>query len=170
MAIKHYVRNSYPTSGDFPDTGENNVLYEAADTGILYRWNAETSLYEPWGAGSSNTLHYIAALSQTGTNAPVATVIRNDFDGEIVWNRINTGSYTATLVGAFTGTIRVIPPSNWDSGVFSEGWTRTTVGVSSTDEIYLLTHQLKDSTGVSELQDNILQGLGYSYIEIIKYL
>ena len=40
-------------------------------------------------------------IAQGGTNAPTATVIRNDLGGTIVWTRDNVGQYTGTLVGAF---------------------------------------------------------------------
>ena len=34
---------------------------------------------------------YTALLTQSGTNAPVATVLENTLGGEIVWSRINPG-------------------------------------------------------------------------------
>jgi hypothetical protein len=46
---------------------------------------------------------YTALLSQTGTNAPVATVLENTLGGTVVWSRVDTGMYLATLTGAFTG-------------------------------------------------------------------
>ncbi len=45
---------------------------------------------------------YVALLSQSGTDAPTAIVLQNDFDGNIIWARSSTGNYTATLSGAFT--------------------------------------------------------------------
>lgn len=44
---------------------------------------------------------YTALLSQTGTNAPVATVLENTI-GNIVWTRDSTGIYFGTLANAFT--------------------------------------------------------------------
>ena len=44
---------------------------------------------------------YTALLSQTGTDDPVAIVLENTI-GNIVWQRINPGSYTGTLTNAFT--------------------------------------------------------------------
>ena len=44
---------------------------------------------------------YTALLSQTGTNAPVATVLENTLGGTIVWSRLSTGTYVGTLAGAF---------------------------------------------------------------------
>ena len=45
---------------------------------------------------------YTALLTQTGTNAPVATVLENTLGGTIVWTRNNTGQYNGTLTNAFT--------------------------------------------------------------------
>lgn len=44
---------------------------------------------------------YSALLSQSGTSAPVATVLQNTI-GSIVWSRAAEGHYAATLAGAFT--------------------------------------------------------------------
>jgi len=44
---------------------------------------------------------YVALLTQTGTSAPVATVLRNDLDGTVVWSYVSPGVYRATLAGAF---------------------------------------------------------------------
>lgn len=47
---------------------------------------------------------YTAILNQSGTNAPVATVLHNTlgFNGEtIVWTRLSTGKYLGTLTGKF---------------------------------------------------------------------
>jgi hypothetical protein len=45
---------------------------------------------------------YVALLTQTGTNAPVATVIENTLGGTVVWSRLTDGVYVATLAGAMT--------------------------------------------------------------------
>lgn len=47
-------------------------------------------------------LVYTALLSQTGTNAPVATVLENTLGGTVVWSYSDVGLYIATLAGAFT--------------------------------------------------------------------
>ena len=43
---------------------------------------------------------YTALLTQSGTDAPVATVLENTI-GNIVWTRDFVGQYTGTLIGAF---------------------------------------------------------------------
>lgn len=45
---------------------------------------------------------YTALLTQSGTDAPVATVLENTLGGTVVWTRQSAGIYNATLVGAFT--------------------------------------------------------------------
>lgn len=45
---------------------------------------------------------YTAILTQTSTNAPVATVLENTLGGTVVWSYNSVGFYTATLVSAFT--------------------------------------------------------------------
>lgn len=45
---------------------------------------------------------YKALLTQTGTNAPAATVRENTLGGTVVWTRDFAGVYTGTLAGAFT--------------------------------------------------------------------
>lgn len=44
---------------------------------------------------------YTALLSQTGTNAPIATVLENTLGGNIVWTRIDEGIYIGTLSNSF---------------------------------------------------------------------
>jgi hypothetical protein len=53
------------------------------------------------GGGGAGYLVYTALLSQTGTDAPVATVLGDNTIGNIVWTRVGVGAYTGTLAGAF---------------------------------------------------------------------
>lgn len=52
--------------------------------------------------GGASYLVYVALLSQTGTDAPVATVLENTLGGTVVWSYNDVGSYYATLANAFT--------------------------------------------------------------------
>lgn len=61
------------------------------------------------GGGSSSvvgypegTKMYLALLTQSGTDAPVATVLVNTLGGTLVWSYEGVGLYQATLAGAFT--------------------------------------------------------------------
>ncbi|WP_295677290.1 hypothetical protein [uncultured Empedobacter sp.] len=44
---------------------------------------------------------YTALLSQSGTSAPVATVLENTLGGTVVWGYSSAGEYSGTLTGAF---------------------------------------------------------------------
>ena len=44
---------------------------------------------------------YVANLTQSGTNAPVATVLQNTLGGTLVWTRSEEGQYMATLADVF---------------------------------------------------------------------
>lgn len=46
---------------------------------------------------------YVALLTQTGTDAPVAVVLENTLGGDLVWTRDGTGNYFGTLLNAFIG-------------------------------------------------------------------
>lgn len=56
---------------------------------------------------------YRAALTQTGTDAPVATVRENTLGGEVVWTRSLAGSYVGTLAGAFPTAQTVVSPTGY---------------------------------------------------------
>ena len=53
---------------------------------------------------------YRALLTQTGTNAPVATVLENTLGGDVVWTRGLTGIYFGTLAGAFPSGKTYVSP------------------------------------------------------------
>ena len=57
----------------------------------------------------AGTKMYLALLTQTGTNDPVATVLQNTLGGTLVWARTGVGVYTATLAGAFTENKTFLP-------------------------------------------------------------
>jgi hypothetical protein len=50
----------------------------------------------------SNARVYRALVTQTGTAAPVATVLENTLGGTPTWARTGVGNYTITLTGKFT--------------------------------------------------------------------
>ena len=58
--------------------------------------------WTPATSGGASYLVYTALLTQTGTDAPVATVLENTLGGAVVWSYIDAGNYYATLSGAFT--------------------------------------------------------------------
>lgn len=54
------------------------------------------------GGGGAGYLVYTALLSQTGTDAPVATVLENTLGGTVVWTYSSVGFYIGTLAGVFS--------------------------------------------------------------------
>lgn len=53
------------------------------------------------GGGAAPYKVYTALLTQTGTNAPVATVLENTLGGDIIWSYAGVGSYIGTLNESF---------------------------------------------------------------------
>jgi hypothetical protein len=92
---------------------------------------------------------YTALLSQSGTNAPIATVLENTLVGTVVWSRDSAGIYRGTLTAAFP-SLKTVMSSNSFNGL-------TTVG-SYSDFVLL-----NASSGDSSLSFN------HSSIEIRVY-
>lgn len=68
----------------------------------------------PTGGGSELPYKsYTALLTQTGTSAPVATILENTLGGEVVWSRDDEGEYVATSDGLFLHdkTFLIITPN-----------------------------------------------------------
>lgn len=57
-------------------------------------------------ASTTAPTRYVALLSQSGTNAPVATVKQNSLGGEITWSRVGGGVYLGTLLQGTFGAGR----------------------------------------------------------------
>lgn len=98
---------------------------------------------------------YVALLTQTGTDAPVATVIYNDLGGTVVWTRVagaDTGDYRGTLVGAFASNkTLIISKTGYISPPFDED-TFISTGIISEDVIRVFTAAAEASA------DSVLTG------------
>lgn len=77
---------------------------------------------------SSSYKKYVATLTQTGTNAPVATVLENTL-GSITWSYDSTGWYLGTLTGAFATASKVVV------FVGNQFFVRETGGIIITKEV-----------------------------------
>ena len=53
------------------------------------------------GKADAEYVEYAALLSQSGTQAPLAIILKNNIGGTIVWTRLGAGTYLGTLSGAF---------------------------------------------------------------------
>jgi hypothetical protein len=101
---------------------------------------------------------YTALISQTGTNAPIATILENTI-GSIVWTRVSAGVYRATLDDTFLIDKLFIPcPSGgFDSSVNTGGGGTSYKLARNNDAIIQLTTSSTDDV------------LNYTPIEIRVY-
>ena len=76
---------------------------------------------------------YTALLTQSGTNAPVATVLENTLGGTVVWARSTVGVYYATSGYRFTDNKTTVFINNHrlDSNVAIECTNNNNVSVST---------------------------------------
>ena len=73
---------------------------------------------------------YAAILTQTGTSAPVATVLNSkspNYLGDIIWTRNDIGDYTGTLNNSFkdgkTVCVVSVNGNGEDGFAFTDGFT-----------------------------------------------
>jgi len=99
---------------------------------------------------------YRAFITQTGTNAPVPTIVGTNTIGPLVWARSSAGIYTATLINGFVGNVTTI------AGLSA---------VSATDVRIAFTKTSSDVVTFNVYQNDVLtDGLGQDqYIEIRVY-
>ncbi len=113
--------------------------------------------------GGASYLVYTALLTQSGTSAPVATVLENTLGGTVVWSRDVAGIYVATLSGAFTAN-KTTPISQREqqSADNVDDIPKWLTGLRLTDNTYGL------NTGNYDLglSDSVLNG---AFIEIRVY-
>lgn len=90
---------------------------------------------------------YIAVLTQTGQNAPLATVLENSLGAPLVWTRAQTGQYLGTLIGAF-------PPSKTTAlcgdaqGGEAATLTSLELPANSSDYVLLKTYDVTAESGI----------------------
>lgn len=113
-------------------------------------WEAFRTLTRPYKV-------YAAAMLQSGTSAPTATIFQNEI-GAIVWTRSDVGKYIGTLSGAFlSAKTFIIAPNN----CFANQDARVYVVRANDNDVYL---QTRDSSGA--LTDGLLDNVS---IEIRQY-
>lgn len=98
-------------------TGDEKVLIMQNDTP---KETTTQAIADLGGGGGSSYLVYTALLSQSGTSAPVATVLTNTLGGTVVWGYDSVGTYTATLAGVFvTNKVVVFIQPSLPDGIYS---------------------------------------------------
>ena len=96
-------------------------------------WNAKQDVYRK---------AYTVFLSQTGTNAPTATVLKDDL-AVPVWAYSAVGTYTLTKTGAFT--VNKTVPTKLESYIDNDG-NKYTLERTSADIMTLKTYAAVDNT------------------------
>ena len=115
--------NSYPievpTTTDlipFSDVSEGNATKSATVQSIANLANAVQLGYTS----------LVQLLTQTGTNAPVATEVYNNTGQTFTWARTTTGIYTLTASAAtFTANKTIVFFNNGNAAPNTNKWTRT---------------------------------------------
>lgn len=80
---------------------------------------------------------YVAKVTQSSTNDPVATIFENSLGGVPVWTRSGAGSFNCTLAGAFAGSVvAFVSQDFWATGNFGNGY-REVISRSNSDSLIL---------------------------------
>lgn len=108
---------------------------------------------------------YTALLTQSGSNAPTATILENNI-GSIVWSRSTNGTYVATLAGAFTvGKTNVIT-----NGAYVGGFTVIGTNQFNANAIYFFSQvQTANTSTGAIIYSNTDSVLDKVFIEIRVY-
>ena len=112
MTYKERIAATVPN----PDANEKTIFNDAAD-GLLKTKDSSgvvETLATTEGIADTEPKVYVALLSQSGTDAPVATVLKNTLGGVPVWSYSSVGVYNAELSNAFTGDLIGFAYSGWD--------------------------------------------------------
>jgi len=140
LAVFLDVRNGVPTGTNQAKLGDGRSRFND-----LEYWNPQGYLV------------YTALLTQTGTDAPVATVLENTLGGTVVWTYDDIGLYQGTLTDAFTENKTWISPVN--ASVTLDGATTFNIAVSfwvDADRIRVQTAVIDAAGGSQTNADNCL--------------
>lgn len=99
---------------------------------------------------------YCAIINQSGTDAPVATIIHNSLGGTLVWARSSQGWYTATLAGVFDAAKTFVTVSLREGPTSSVGVFIQISCSRSTDDSITLTSSLLTPPSGNDLTDSLL--------------
>jgi len=101
---------------------------------------------------TSGVKRYVALLTQTGTDAPVATVLENTLGGTVTWSRTGAGTYAVIGGSLFTANKTVAFVTNYTAGnIVSAGYN------SGEEQFELITFGQNVGTQLFEPQDDLLQ-------------
>lgn len=112
--------------GDSKSTSELTLKTNLVADDLVYISDSETALPTDKAIKASDFFKataikkiYVALLSQSGTDAPVAVVLENTLGDTLVWTRAAKGTYHGTLASAFPTADKVFIPG-FDSDTQSD--------------------------------------------------
>jgi hypothetical protein len=150
----------------FPE-GANTALVTTNDPNLSFEEITEgvdevstMKKVEASGLGGAGYLVYTALLTQSGTDAPVATVLENTLGGTVVWARSGVGTYSATLADAFTENKTWLGKPDVDGQAVLDTEFQLSAAWSDADHLIY--------TNTNAVGENV-DGLGRGYIEIRVY-
>jgi hypothetical protein len=148
------IINSYPTIT--PKAGDLVLITDTSTEGNPTKTASVSSI-----ATIANSLNlgytvYSALLTQTSTNAPVATVLQQTIPGTLTWSRLGIGNYVLTSNGTpFTANKTQVFINNGSGNTLSSGGSGTVYPTrwesTTTDTIAIAT-----ATTVASPQDGNL--------------
>jgi hypothetical protein len=106
--MSNYIQKSYQKKfGNKDNSMETNIIEDVSYL-VEKANNTPSPAYKV----------YTALLTQSGTDAPVATVLENTLGGDVVWTRDNIGQFIVTSNNLFTAykTAVFITPTSASSG------------------------------------------------------
>lgn len=114
MTYKERIAATVPN----PDANEKTIFNDAAD-GLLKTKDSSgvvETLATTEGIADTEPKVYVALLSQSGTDAPVATVLKNTLGGEVVWSYTFAGTYNGATTNSIFSPTKTIgyAYSGWD--------------------------------------------------------
>lgn len=113
---------------------------------------------------------YSAVLTQTSTNAPVATVLQNTLGVDITWAYSGVGEYTASTSSALGISVTTAQCFvNGYNTALSALQYETLFGIDGTDSLYLSTYKLTEQDGGSNLLKTSVNGVIYRTPVMIFY-
>ena len=103
---------------DYPNIRITDIYFDGVQCATQADFGTNiATMFPGYAAGSvvgypAGTKIYMALLTQSGTDAPVATVLQNTLGGTVAFTYSGEGDYSGTLAGAFLAAKTVVSFSN----------------------------------------------------------
>lgn len=105
----------------------------------------------------ANYKEYIALLTQTGTDAPVATIINNTFDEVPSWVRVESGIYALVFTRSVNRNKTVATCNEYTLSSLSNTTEKIVAGWGSENAVFVACSFVERSSGIiADPTDNLL--------------